>query len=756
MTDLDLAVATALAQWTVPGLYFSLHLELDGLRTIDADVAEALGAWRGAEASAGLHIEWDYYSPESSMHLTLNGLETLEPAVARALVLRWQVSSIDSWMHLELNGVERIHDDGLRFLAPPSGRLHLELNGLRALTPALAEMLVAWPSSELELSGLQTLDAQLAATLASYSGGVMHLDGLSTLDAASARALVRWEGRELTLDGVTQLDVQTAVALASWNLHDEAAERRIRREISMMPEPEMEAVEEEVDWATPADKIATRIEALYDRDLSLRGLDSPEPKVQAALARWHGTREIALAGSPPDDAPDDDESWYFHDLGESCELTTLDEPALGDLVDAARRGDGSDLIDALVSALSAWENIEPGLLLSSDLSPGERRVLGALLASAQGHLLFDAGAGVDAEMVAVLNLGELVLTGLTELDSAQARALASWDGYSLRLDDLTTLSPAVAAELAAWPGSELYLNGLPALDEALARALAGWGGDKLELDGVRSLRPRAARALAGWGGSKLELDGVAKLDRETAKALAGWGGSKLELDGLATLDLAVAQALVRFGGEKLELDGLTYFSEATAHALDAGSIPVFWDGQPISFNTGAAGMAVPERVSQATSDLVGAPRDSFSLYFLDGLRGVGETLRPRRARALAALKDVRELDLDSLTSLDLRSARTLAKWSGGQLFLNGLSAIDAASADALAAWPGHDLHLRGLRAMDEATVDALLSWPGQLHFDSYTLVSPASVDALTGLERVDIGPNDPNYWFQPYYLEIRL
>ena len=229
ITELESATAEALANQPVSPFY---KLELNGVESLDAESAAALGRFSGSK-------------------LMLNGVKSLNASSAAGLA-QFQGNE------LRLDGLEKLSADAARALSEWGGS-RLGLNGLRTLDRGSAAGLALWRGQTLELSGIERIDADVGAALARfesqsyqvvcmvYSGrqqlvmnGVRTLDvnaaaalgsgdglrlslsGLESLDAETARALVEGEGniRQLTLMGLESIDADTAAVLAGfgWRL----------------------------------------------------------------------------------------------------------------------------------------------------------------------------------------------------------------------------------------------------------------------------------------------------------------------------------------------------------------------------------------------------------------------------------------------------------------------------------------------------------------------------------------------------------
>jgi tartrate dehydratase beta subunit/fumarate hydratase class I family protein len=143
----------------------------------------------------------------------------------------------------------------------------LPVNGLKKLTPDVAQALAGYSKGPLLLNGLTTLSAEAAKGLAQHKGA-LSLAGLTTLSDEVAAALAQHEGA-LLLTGLTTLSAEAATALAQhrgvWlSLHG---------------------------LTTISDEVATAL-AQHTGRLSLNGLTTLSPEAIKALARHKGALEF--------------------------------------------------------------------------------------------------------------------------------------------------------------------------------------------------------------------------------------------------------------------------------------------------------------------------------------------------------------------------------------------------------------------------------------------------------------------------------
>ena len=202
--DADVRMETAAGELGV-----SDCLPLNGLKTLDADVARALAGYEGSIVLNGLTT----LSPEAAAgiakhkgYLVLNGLTTLSPEAATAL------AQYEGGM-LFLNGLSSLSPEVATALAEYDEG-YLVLNGLTALDAATAKALATYRGFELSLNGVTTLSAEVAAAIKRSRTESLGLNGLTTLDAEAASSLAKYVGGQLTLTGLATIDADTAAALA--------------------------------------------------------------------------------------------------------------------------------------------------------------------------------------------------------------------------------------------------------------------------------------------------------------------------------------------------------------------------------------------------------------------------------------------------------------------------------------------------------------------------------------------------------------
>jgi hypothetical protein len=200
LETLSVETAKTLSEFAGP------FIELNGLTSLDAATAKAIGKYKGHLSLDGLTdlpVETANGLAESSCDvLTLNGVTTLS-ADAAAELARFR----GKWLYM--NGMDRISPDAAGALAKFRGEI-LSLQGLAGLSPEAAQGLAAYtgpPSGpnatgRLYLNGLTKLSAEAASELAAFPGETMIL-GMPEISPEVARALAHWDpGRKNPAPGV--------------------------------------------------------------------------------------------------------------------------------------------------------------------------------------------------------------------------------------------------------------------------------------------------------------------------------------------------------------------------------------------------------------------------------------------------------------------------------------------------------------------------------------------------------------------------
>ncbi|MFP6613620.1 MAG: DUF1588 domain-containing protein, partial [Pirellulales bacterium] len=410
-------------------------------------------------------------------------------------------------------------------------RSELSLNGLTAISDAVAKVLARHTGGRLFLKGLTTLSPAVARALSQRNGGgpiyQMHLDGLTTLSPEAAAALAemnghQWNGRlprfKTVPDGVAQALATEKASIRSMSgltaISDEAAKLLLPKIGGNLPALKTLSPEAAKGLAKArghlvldsltslSDEAAKALtEDAHNRgNLYLRGLTTITPDTARAICRREG--DLYLSG-----------------------LTTIPDEVLKALAEHRSPGyarpivylDGlTTLTEEGVAVLALWPKWSGELPALSSIS------------------------SESATALATSRKFKGSLPALKTLSSEVARALAQCKG-NLSLAGLTTISDETAAALAEHRGGTLLLGGLKNLSDSAAEALAEHNG-RLSLGGLTALSSGAAKALAGYRGDWLMLDGLTSLSDNAAKALGQRQGA-VSVVGLITLSPEAGRVL---------------------------------------------------------------------------------------------------------------------------------------------------------------------------------------------------------------------
>jgi serine/threonine protein kinase len=176
LTSLEPEVAAILAKH--PG-----NLNLPAITHLAPEVAKAL------------------FSNNQNTWLALNGLKEISPELARELAA--------AKCGLRLDSVDTVTPEIAEILATHQGSLSI---GLKSISPEVAEKLAthgAW----LNLNSLGTMDVESAALLAKHRKW-LSLDGLKSLTPELAESLGRYDGGKLDLNGLESLELEVAKRLS--------------------------------------------------------------------------------------------------------------------------------------------------------------------------------------------------------------------------------------------------------------------------------------------------------------------------------------------------------------------------------------------------------------------------------------------------------------------------------------------------------------------------------------------------------------
>jgi hypothetical protein len=323
-----------------------------------------------------------------------------------------------------------------------------DAKGFDSITLDAADELAKWPGAGFIFNDLKELSADLAERLAACKGDSLQLNGLTQLSADAAEKLSKWKGNgngrflSLYLNGLTSLDAATAGKLAKWagsNLY--------------------------LEGLTALDSVtAGNLSKRPGENLMLHGLTSTTPETAAQLASWKRTKDWQTG------------SLY---LG----LTSLSSEVAEKLIayDGARLSFPRLAVLAVVAAekLVQW----PPRAQSKSLS-------------VHRSYSFDALVSLDAataQALASWKGGTLSFGSVKSLEVTAAEKLFTAGVSNLHLG-IEALEKSIAEKIALWGGS-LDLENVKVLDTATAKALASFQGKQLSLYGLESAPPEAVRAL---------------------------------------------------------------------------------------------------------------------------------------------------------------------------------------------------------------------------------------------------------------------
>jgi hypothetical protein len=673
-------------------------LSLDGLKTLDTDVASALAAKQGwlvldgvtkIEEVAEENQQLAFGSILGRMGMNPFAPPPAEPGDAMEAPLPNDVSTLTSLTveqaktlvgkaiseDYSLPHLKQIVPEVARRLARGNPRDTInrdyDFPALQLLTPASARGLSRC-RGKIRLGSLRELDPDVAAAFEQHSNTLI-LEAVTELSAEAAEALARHRG-----------DVELPA------LDADAAETFKRHRGQLTPVTAMPPVTDPGALETLSPEAAREL-ARHPFDLNLMGLKTLTP--EAALALWQH-REIRFNPYKLDwgsdrieslsiDEAEDIGAHDFHTLSFDG-LSSLD-PEVAEAL-AWRLGNQvfsfaglTELSEDTAAALSwSWEADNSGrhnrnLFLDGvrALSPGTARALRPFTG--------------------------LSLNGLTSLSADEARDLMPGGWGRLSLDGLTSLSPDVAEIFRKNFVFDLSINGVRHLNPDTAAALFSAKSDGvkvLSLNGLTTLSPQTAQALVV---PNLSLNGLTSLSLETAQAIVV---PNLSLDGVSVLDPDTAAALVAASGvQSLSLNGVSHLNPDTAAALVAASGFEDRDGIRFLRLNGLTSLSPEVALALASGRL-----DRLDLNSIT-------TLSPEAARALARLfgrarfNGMTELWLDGLADLGPETAKGLAGTARGRLSLGGLKSISPEAATSL---PNHHfLSLNGLTSLSMETARAL-------------------------------------------------
>ena len=415
----------------------SYALNLNGLKSLDADVAMALAGFRGG--------------------LWLGGLTSLSPDAARGLAAHKGGS-------IALDGLRTLSDEAGRVLASHRGD-GLLLDGLQVLSPTVARALANYKGNQLGLDGVRTLSDEAATALLMRHAGWLTLNGLTSLSPIAARVFAQSK-RFLMFGGLTTLSLKAAQALAK------------HRGIVELGVKELDA------------EAAAALAQFKGRGLDLRELASVPPQ---ALALLQANQDVSL----PERFRPEEPARRTRAAGNrgrttaaASSLTNDDARALLGRVGVLEIPLVTTLSDSVAEILSGHKGgslILPGVASLSDAAAKSlSRHKGPL------HLtgltaLSDVAAGFLGRRTGMLRLDSLVA-----LSDEAAKRLSRHSGY-LSLRSLQSLSDRAAHSLSGHRGF-IDLESVSSLSEVAAAALSKHSGG-IDLQGVQQLSDATAEHL---------------------------------------------------------------------------------------------------------------------------------------------------------------------------------------------------------------------------------------------------------------------
>lgn len=158
--------------------YKTIHLCLNGLKSIDNDVAQELGKGTGI--------------------LLLNGLTSINKDIARELAKNKRT--------LALRSLTSIDKEIAQELANFDGEL-LCLSGLNSINKDVAQELAKVKGS-LDLNGLTSVDKDVAQELAKFEGELLCCSGLKAIDKNVAQEFANFKGLRLTLRPLQSIKIE--------------------------------------------------------------------------------------------------------------------------------------------------------------------------------------------------------------------------------------------------------------------------------------------------------------------------------------------------------------------------------------------------------------------------------------------------------------------------------------------------------------------------------------------------------------------
>ncbi len=147
---------------------------------------------------------------------------------------------------------------------------------------------------------------------------------------------------------------------------------------------------------------------------------------------------------------------------------------------------------------------------------------------------------------------------LRRLELDEAKILGGFIKNRLQFKSLTHISPLVMKELCKAVVSELcFVNCFNQLSPEIAIALASFNGYTLKIEGLAKLESEEAKELAKYNGYVLILNDLQVITPNAIKELAQSTVGSIMFSGLSVSDDAAILALAKFEGEIIGLDNAT-------------------------------------------------------------------------------------------------------------------------------------------------------------------------------------------------------
>ena len=216
LTSIDKDVARELAK-------FQGILSLDGLTSIDKDIAQELAKFKGERLSFyGLNsIDKEALEILNSYRVDLPGTYEItkkeitkkidQPEFLTVEQAAKVVSRSKGTYELYIGEPFLIDKEAARELAKFTGGT-MYLDGLTSIERGVASELVKFNGGKIDLIGITSINAGVAEELSKFKGSLC-LDGITTIDKAIAYELSKLSGT-LYLDGLSQIDWDIAVRLS--------------------------------------------------------------------------------------------------------------------------------------------------------------------------------------------------------------------------------------------------------------------------------------------------------------------------------------------------------------------------------------------------------------------------------------------------------------------------------------------------------------------------------------------------------------